>query len=75
MRLMPKRLAAWRRRGRASVASDLAFLSPEERKELARLKQDHGTLSREGSRLGSDEKLGPGSFRRQIGRASCRERV
>jgi hypothetical protein len=64
MRLLPKRLTAWRRRGHAGVASDLAFLSPEERKELAGLKRDHGTLSRDGSRLGSDSKLGPGSFRR-----------
>ena len=51
---MPKRLAAWRRRGRASVASDLVFLSPEERKELAGLKHGHG----------SDEKPVPRSFRR-----------
>ena len=64
MKLLPKRFTAWRRRGKASVANDLAFLSPEERKELAGLKKTHGTLSRDSSRLGSDAKLGPGSFRR-----------
>ena len=64
MRFLPKRLTARRRRGQASVVNDLAFLSPEERKELAGLKKAHGTVARDGSRLGSDEKLGPGSFRR-----------
>ena len=38
MKLLPKRFTAWRRRGKASVANDLAFLSPEERKQLGTAK-------------------------------------
>ena len=38
MKILPKRLTAWRRRGKASVANDLAFLSPEERKQLGTAK-------------------------------------
>ncbi len=38
MKLLPKRLTAWRRRGKASVANDLAFLTPEERKQLGTAK-------------------------------------
>lgn len=34
MRLLPKRLTVWRRRGQARISNDLAFLSPEERKQL-----------------------------------------
>ena len=38
MKLLPKRLTAWRRRGKASVANDLAVLTPEERKQLGTAK-------------------------------------
>lgn len=64
MRLIPQRLTAWRRRGRVGALNDLAFLSPEERKQLAGLEKKHGTLSRDSSRLGAGETLGPRASRR-----------
>lgn len=63
MSLLPKRLTAWRRRGHATVAAEIGFLSPEERKQLAKLKGEGGRGHR-GSRLASDEDLGPASFKR-----------
>lgn len=56
-----------RRRKRERVAAERGFLTHEERAALKQAAEQHGTLSRDSSRLGADVTAGPGRFRRPRG--------
>lgn len=53
-----------RRRKRERVAAERGFLTPEERRDLARAAEQHGSLARDSGKLGAALTAGPASFRR-----------